>query len=99
MPTATVILSCTASRLVRELPERPTVDLTEDAMARLPKFMLTHRDAALRLGGVTAVVAFPLPVGFHSLPRDEQKRLLHEQLSRVAEVAEDAIDNNLDPAA
>lgn len=67
-------------------------------MARSPRFMLTNRDAALRLGGVTALVAFPLPIGFHSLPRDEQKRLVHEQMTEALEVAEGSIDRDLVPA-
>lgn len=62
------------------------------------KFMLTGRDAALRLGQVTALVAFPLPVGFHNLPRDEQKRLVHDGLAEALDNAEGAIDRDLVPA-
>lgn len=68
-------------------------------MPRGPKFMLTNRDTALRLGGVTALVAFPLPVGFHNLPRTEQKRLVNESMTDALAVAEDSIDHDLVPAA
>jgi hypothetical protein len=62
------------------------------------RFMLTGRDAALRLGQVTALVAFPLPVGFHNLPREEQKRLVHDEMARALTTAEDSIDRDLVPA-
>lgn len=62
------------------------------------KFMLTDRNAALRLGQVTALVAFPLPVGFHNLPRDEQKRLVHDGLAEALQSAEGSIDRDLVPA-
>lgn len=68
-------------------------------MPRSTKFMLTAPETAARLGRVTGVVAFALPAGFHVLPRPEQKRLVHEQLSRAMENVEDAIDRDLVPAA
>lgn len=61
------------------------------------KFMLTGRDAALRLGRVTALVAFPLPVGFHNLPRAEQKRLVEKEMAAAMAQAEDSIDRDLTP--
>lgn len=67
-------------------------------MPKTTKFMLTGRDAALRLGQVTALVAFPLPAGFHALPRAEQKRLVHDEMAKALESAEDAIDKDLVPA-
>lgn len=56
------------------------------------RLMLTSPSTAMRLGRVTALVAFPLPAGFHALSREQKRQAVQEAMTTVVAEVESAID-------